>query len=196
VSGNLRVNKLLRIGPDNPAGGGGDAAYLEYVSKDNPYSDKTVLRITTMNDVIGGDDKSDDINLNPSGGVGIKTDNPAYDLDVNGSCYTRGFIQAVRTITIQDVYLPETPLANIYLMGYNSGMYVNLAYASDAYIGSIYYIRKIPPLLTTNNIFFIPASGCVLYDNLTAYTTSTAFTNTYYTLFYKGNGVWLFFSRA
>ena len=83
VTGNLRVNKLLRIGPDNPAGGSADRAYLEYVSKGS--TDATVLRITTTNDAIGSVE-SDDINLNPSGGVGIKTDNPAYALDVNGSC--------------------------------------------------------------------------------------------------------------
>jgi len=107
-----------------------------------------------------------------------------------------GFIQAVRTITTQNVYLPETPLANIYLLGYNSGMNVNLAYASEDYIGSIYYIRKIPPLLTNSNISFILASGCKLYDNLTVYTDSTPFTNTNYTLLYGGSGVWYFLNKA
>ena len=107
-----------------------------------------------------------------------------------------GFIQSVRTITIQNVYLPETPLVNIYLMGFNSGMNVYLSNAIEDYIGSIYYIRKIPPLLTSNNIFFIPASGCKLYDNLTVYTSSINFTETNYTLLYGGNGVWYFLNKS
>ena len=84
VYGNIRVTNLLRIGIDDPAGGSGDTATIEYVSKG--ITDQTVLRINTTNDPIGTG-VSDDINLNPSGGVGIKTDNPVATLDVNGDCY-------------------------------------------------------------------------------------------------------------
>ena len=78
LTGDVRAASRLYIGIDNPDGGSGDTAYLEYVGS-GTLTDKTVLRIVTQ------DLGDDHINLNPSGNVGIKTDTPAYTLDVAGS---------------------------------------------------------------------------------------------------------------
>ena len=80
MNGNLRVNNLLKIGLDNPSGGSADTATIEYRSY-NIGTEGTVLRLNTTND------SNDNINLNPSGKVGIKTDTPVATLDVNGDCY-------------------------------------------------------------------------------------------------------------
>jgi FtsZ-binding cell division protein ZapB len=89
VSGHVRCQQKLYIGSNNPAGGGGDTAYLEYVNTSIAgTSDQTVLRLVTMNDTIGS--ASDNINLNPSGGVGIGKDNPAYKLDISGNLNIAG----------------------------------------------------------------------------------------------------------
>jgi len=75
-TGDVRTSSKLYIGVNDPGGGGGDYAMLEYVA----YSgEATVLRLNTMND------NNDNINLNPSGNVGINKDSPTYDLDVNGT---------------------------------------------------------------------------------------------------------------
>jgi hypothetical protein len=72
----VRVNTRLYIGINDPGGGGGDSAWLEYVAYEG---EKTVLRINTYND------DTDHINLQSSGNVGINKDLPTYKLDVNGS---------------------------------------------------------------------------------------------------------------
>jgi hypothetical protein len=88
VNGELRCRNRLFIGVNDPGGGTGDTAYLEYVAFSG---EKTVLRIVTMND-IPGSVVVDNINLNPSGNVGIKTDDPQYALDINGSCRATTFV--------------------------------------------------------------------------------------------------------
>jgi len=84
-TGDVRVNTKLYIGIDNPGGGGGDTAYLEYVQIS---SENTTLRIVSANDA------GDNINLMPGfrdtvsgclGNVGICKDSPTYKLDVNGN---------------------------------------------------------------------------------------------------------------
>ena len=72
----VRVSKKLYIGVNNPGGGGGDNVFMEYVAISG---DNTTLRINVNND------SGDNINLNPTGNVGVKMDSPAYPLDVNGS---------------------------------------------------------------------------------------------------------------
>jgi predicted acyltransferase (DUF342 family) len=76
VAGDVRTSSKLYIGVNDPGGGYGDSAWLEYVAISG---EQTTLRINTMNDT------NDDINLNPSGNVGIKKDTPTYTLDVNGN---------------------------------------------------------------------------------------------------------------
>ena len=77
VNGDSRVTGKSYFGNNNPGGGGGDFAYIEYVAPVSG-SEQTTLRIVTMND------SEDNINLNPSGNVGIKTDTPDTTLHVNG----------------------------------------------------------------------------------------------------------------
>jgi hypothetical protein len=76
VSGNARIRGRTYFGIDNPGGGTGDTAYMEYVAISG---EQTTLRINVQNDT------DDNINLNPTGNVGINTDTPAYKLDVNGN---------------------------------------------------------------------------------------------------------------
>ena len=76
VSGNTRIRGKTYFGIDDPGGGVGDTAYIEYVVI---LGEQTTLRINVQNDT------NDNINLNPTGNVGINTDTPAYKLDVNGN---------------------------------------------------------------------------------------------------------------
>jgi hypothetical protein len=88
VSGDTTLRGKTYIGLDNPGGGGGDSAYLEYLAISG---ENTTLRINTTNDPY------DHINLNPTGNVGINNDSPAYKLHVNGSC-------SVNSLTTNAVY--------------------------------------------------------------------------------------------
>jgi len=66
--------------PENPGGGGGDAAWIKYFA----YSgEKTNLEIGVSNDGFGT--AQDSINLVSPGGVGIGRQQPRRMLDVNGS---------------------------------------------------------------------------------------------------------------
>jgi len=65
--------------PENPGGGGGDAAWLKYFA----YSgEKTNLEIGVSNDGVGT--AQDSINLVAPGGIGIGRQTPRRMLDVNG----------------------------------------------------------------------------------------------------------------
>ena len=83
VNGELRCRGQLFIGIDNPGLGTGDTAYLQYAAVSG---EQTTLRIVVQND------NNDNINLFPSGNVGIKTDTPANTLDVNGTCRATTFV--------------------------------------------------------------------------------------------------------
>jgi hypothetical protein len=85
ISGNLTVS-ALQIGFDPPGIPTGDNAYIEYLQTNGT---KSVLRINVNTDGLGSNN-DDNINLNPTGGVGIKTDNPQYELDVSGNCNVSG----------------------------------------------------------------------------------------------------------
>ena len=89
-NGDVRCLKKLYIGVNDPGGGGADTAYFEYVAP-TAGIEKTVLRLNVSNDGIGSN-SDDNINLNPSGGVGIGTDTPAYKLDVQGTIRATGQI--------------------------------------------------------------------------------------------------------
>ena len=83
-SEDVRVKKKLYIGKDDPAGYqiSTDQAYMEYVGLD---TNKTVLRINTTSDILNSGE-NDSINLNPTAGVGVNTDEPKYKFDVfNGT---------------------------------------------------------------------------------------------------------------
>jgi len=67
----------------NPGGGSGDTAWLKYYQRSG---DDTTLEIVVNNDT------TDHIALKPSGNVGIKTDEPAYDLDVIGDIRATGSV--------------------------------------------------------------------------------------------------------
>ena len=82
-NGDVRCSKKLYIGINDPGGGGGDVAYLEYVQISG---ENTTLRLVVTND------SEDHINLNPTGRVGIGTDTPAYKLDVQGTIRATGEI--------------------------------------------------------------------------------------------------------
>ena len=85
ISGNLTVS-ALQIGFDPSGTLNGDNAYIEFLQTGG---NKTVLRINVNKDGLNtGND--DNINLNPTGGVGIKTDDPTAELDVSGNCIVRG----------------------------------------------------------------------------------------------------------
>ena len=88
IAGDLRTTGRTYIGIDNPGGGGGDTAYLEYVSVG---SDQTTLRLAVGNDSIGA--IGDSINLTATGGVGVGIDTPAYSLDVNGNGHFSSSLQ-------------------------------------------------------------------------------------------------------
>ncbi|MBE7170239.1 MAG: tail fiber domain-containing protein [Williamsia sp.] len=78
--GSTRDNGILF--PGDPAGGGGDAAWMRYYARKdasgNTIVDNTVLEIGTSNDA------DDHIALMPSGNVGIGTTAPLAKLDVAG----------------------------------------------------------------------------------------------------------------
>jgi hypothetical protein len=83
-SEDVRVNKKLYIGTDDPAGYqvATDHAYLEYVGLE---TNKTVLRLNTKSDILNSGE-NDSINLNSTAGVGVNTDEPNYKFDVyNGT---------------------------------------------------------------------------------------------------------------
>lgn len=61
---------------------GSDYCFMEFVRLNTTY-DQSALRINVGNDGFGSN--KDSINLNPVGGVGIKTDDPQYELDVVGN---------------------------------------------------------------------------------------------------------------
>ena len=79
-NGAVRIVGRLNIGRNDPGGGSGDQSFLEYVVVSGSDKEQTVLRI------VCGNDANDNINLRPSGKVGIKTDQPSYTLHVNGDC--------------------------------------------------------------------------------------------------------------
>jgi hypothetical protein len=81
ITSDLYAKKKLYIGINDPGGGYGDNAYLEYVAFSG---ERTVLRIVVNNDI------DDNINLKPTGNVGINTDTPVYKLDVNGTLGVNG----------------------------------------------------------------------------------------------------------
>lgn len=85
VLGNAYVRGNLRIGIDDPNGGSGDKAYIQYGSYGSAGGDGSVLRI-----IVENDGAQDHINLKPSGYVGIKTDTPTVELDVAGSARITG----------------------------------------------------------------------------------------------------------
>jgi hypothetical protein len=89
--GDLYAKKKIYIGVNDPGGGAGDNAYLEYAAV---TGEQTVLRIVTNNDT------NDNINLKPSGNVGINTDTPAYKLDVNGTLRVFGETTLNNKLTI------------------------------------------------------------------------------------------------
>ena len=89
VNGEVRCRNRLFIGVNNPGIGAGDTAYLEYVSI-VPGGEQTTLRIVVENDTPGS--ISDNINLNPTGNVGVKTDTPDSTLQVNGTCKATTFV--------------------------------------------------------------------------------------------------------
>jgi hypothetical protein len=103
IPGDLRAKKRIYIGNDNPGGGTGDTAYLEYVAYEGG-TEKTVLRIVVEND------PTDNINLNPTGNVGINTDNPQYKLDVQGTLRVTGTCTALSYDAASDYRIKENVL--------------------------------------------------------------------------------------
>jgi hypothetical protein len=97
IKNNLYARNKLYIGADNPGGGTGDNAFLEYVAPTSGV-ESTVLRINVNNDSIGS--QSDNINLNPSGGVGIGTDAPINKLDVKGTFGVSGATTLSSTMSV------------------------------------------------------------------------------------------------
>ena len=91
-NGDVSCLKKLYIGVNDPGGGSGDAAYLEYVAP-TPGVEQTTLRVVVNND------SNDNINLLPSGNVGIGTDRPAFRLDVQATTAANGTIRASGQIT-------------------------------------------------------------------------------------------------
>jgi hypothetical protein len=96
-NGDVRCLKKLYIGSNDPGGGSGDSAYLEYAQI---IGESTVLRIVVENDE--PDANVDNINLKPKGGVGIGTDTPAYKLDVQGTIRSTGQITGQTFNTTSD----------------------------------------------------------------------------------------------
>jgi hypothetical protein len=82
ISGNLTVS-AIQIGFDQPTPTG-DNASIEY----SQFGNKTVLRINVNKDGLGPN--SDNLNLNPTGGVGINNDDPQFNLDVSGNANVTG----------------------------------------------------------------------------------------------------------
>lgn len=89
IRGNLTVNCAITpsagnsenngiMFPKDPAGGGGDAAWLRYYAR---TGESMTLEIGTAND------NSDHIALMPSGNVGIGTNSPLATLDVEGVAF-------------------------------------------------------------------------------------------------------------
>ena len=93
----LRTTSKLYIGKNDPGGGTGDKAYLEYSTVSG---EKTVLRIVVENDGTGSNE--DNINIKSSNNVGINTDTPAYKLDVNGSLGVNGNTTFNGSVTINN----------------------------------------------------------------------------------------------
>jgi hypothetical protein len=85
-AGNITVNGFIRpssgsgdngiIFPLDPGSGSGDVAYIKYYARSGEACN---LEIGIQND------GHDHIFLNPSGNVGIKTNNPSFTLDVTGT---------------------------------------------------------------------------------------------------------------
>ena len=94
VEGDTRARKKLYIGSDNPGGGLGDTAYLEYVRLGT--GEQTSLRIVCGNDTIGG--SSDNVNFKVAGvGINISDELPQYTLDVNGTFNASGVTKISNT---------------------------------------------------------------------------------------------------
>ncbi|MBD2438751.1 tail fiber domain-containing protein [Nostoc sp. FACHB-110] len=73
--------------PKDPGGGGGDAAWIRYYSR-NPDSTDAGLKEQLTLEIGTSNDPQDHIALMPSGGVGIGTNNPAAKLEVKGTTKT------------------------------------------------------------------------------------------------------------
>jgi hypothetical protein len=115
VSGNARIRGRTYFGIDNPGGGSNDTAYMEYLAISG---EQTTLRINVQNDT------NDNINLNPTGNVGINTDTPAYKLDVTGTLRTTGLITANAGLTVAgNVGIGTTTPAYQLSLGTTSGFY-------------------------------------------------------------------------
>jgi hypothetical protein len=102
ISGNVNVTGFIRpsLGntgygiyfPTDPAGGSGDAAWIRYYGV---TGEKCVLDIGISNDQFSLPANTDNIYLNTTGGVGIKNNNPQYELDVSGNINATGTVTAL-----------------------------------------------------------------------------------------------------
>ncbi|HEY9694190.1 MAG TPA: hypothetical protein V6D15_18455 [Oculatellaceae cyanobacterium] len=89
--------------PKDPAGGGGDAAWIRYYSR-NPNSTDPGLKEQTTLEIGTSNDWNDHIALISSGGVGIGTNNPVAKLEVRGG-QTKLEQEAWQTPTFQNSWV-------------------------------------------------------------------------------------------
>lgn len=98
--------------PSDPGGGSDDKAWIRYYARsDGGVSERTALEIGVANDT--DPNYRDDILLIPSGGVGIKTNNPSYPLDVNGAVRANRYY-GLNSLSLND-YQTVNPASNVYL---------------------------------------------------------------------------------
>ena len=168
---NLTTNGLLTVSSgsgaetttgiefkNNPAGGVGDTAKIQYYAANIGVNDDTILEISVANNA------GDSINLKTAGGgVGINVARPIAEFDVEGNINARNSLLFSTLVTG-----PSAVFNNITSNTWNGLYTANVSEFTNLYYTNARVLSIVTPLLTTSNI----AEGSNLY-----YTNARVYAN-------------------
>jgi len=168
---NLTTNGLLTISSgsgaetttgiefkNNPAGGTGDTAKIQYYAANIGVNDDTILEISVANNA------GDSINLKTTGGgVGVNVARPIAEFDVAGN------INARNSLLFSTLVTGPSAAFNIVTSNTWNGLYTaNVSEVTNLYYTNARVLSIVTPLLTTSNV----AEGSNLY-----YTNARVYAN-------------------
>jgi len=168
---NLTTNGLLTISSgsgaetttgiefkNNPAGGTGDTAKIQYYAANIGVNDDTILEISVANNA------GDSINLKTTGGgVGVNVARPIAEFDVAGNINARNSLLFSTLVTG-----PSAVFNNITSNTWNGLYTANVSEVTNLYYTNARVLSIVTPLLTTSNV----AEGSNLY-----YTNARVYAN-------------------